>query len=365
MGKLINFCAGADLRTYPRNQVEGLLLNVPDNGANETTTLNSHKLIKKLNPRAVILDSGGYQLLKAEEQGKQIICNPSSPFLRTKEVINLSPEHVIQAAEAIKPDILIGPDFPIRKLTDVREQQMEFDRKLSLNVEWAQKISWLRRKHSPSTKLFMPVQCYTVEQFDQFMDLIKGTIFEGLSMPARNLDLQGIVDFLLRFHELGLRRIHLLGVSSFFVFALCAYMARNLFDWVSMDSTTWRISAQFHVYLNSDNLSGIKVGENANIPQGMRNNCSCPWCQCMSFNNIQKLHSRQRRSSLLNHNSWVTENAIRKLYGNASDIATLVAFIKGKSSNGKKIAELQNALSYVDSTMRSSNEDNNGLVVNF
>jgi len=57
----------------------------------------------------------------------------------------------------------------------------------------------------------MPIQCYSVEQFDRFMNLIRGTEFDGLSMPVRNLNLRGISDFLMRFHELGVRKVHLLG----------------------------------------------------------------------------------------------------------------------------------------------------------
>ena len=364
MGKLVNFCAGADLRTHPGNPVEDLLLNTPDNGSTERRILRSRQLIEKLGARTTILDSGGYQLLQAEKKGKKIFSDPEKPFTNSKSTINLAPEHVIRAAEALNPTILIGSDFPVRRTSDPTEQTAEFQQKLSQNVQWARKISWMRKRRCPETKLFIPLQCYTLDQFDLFMSHIQGTVFDGLSMPVRNPNLHGIAQFLVRFHELGVRRVHLLGTSSFFVLAFCAYAARHLFDWLSMDSTTWRMAAQNREFLNPDNLSRVKVGKKANIRPGTKNNCSCPWCENMSFGRIRKLESSEMRLFLLRHNFLATENAMKKLYGNAFDSETLISFVERKCGDTRRIQDLRNALSCVDQIMEPSGRRQERFAVN-
>ena len=63
-------------------------------------------------------------------------------------------------------------------------------------------------------------------------------LFDGISMPIRNMSIFELAVFLVILYQRGVTRIHLLGTSRFSVIALCAYAARNMFDWVSLDSTS-------------------------------------------------------------------------------------------------------------------------------
>jgi hypothetical protein len=91
MGQLINFYAGAELQILPANCVNALLFNVPDNGGRESDIRNTLKIIKAAKSNIVMLDSGGYQLLKAENLEKKITIDSSKPVIRTQSEINLAP----------------------------------------------------------------------------------------------------------------------------------------------------------------------------------------------------------------------------------------------------------------------------------
>ena len=178
-------------------------------------------------------------VLVSEQKNKKVICDKNKPInCLGKDGLNLTPQHVVKAAQKINPDIMISLDFPIFTLSDQGEQEFEFRKKLGCNSSWAKETAELRQIYCPSINLFVPVQCYTLKQFDMFYDYIKDINFDGFSMPVRNMDLKEIALFLIKFYQMGIRKVHLLGTFSFFTIALAAYMARHLFDWISLDATT-------------------------------------------------------------------------------------------------------------------------------
>ena len=73
MGKLVNFCAGADPDKLPAKKINALLVNVPDHGANQLKIEKAQKMFQLSKPKYVILDSGGFQLLKAEKKSRKIL----------------------------------------------------------------------------------------------------------------------------------------------------------------------------------------------------------------------------------------------------------------------------------------------------
>ena len=91
-----------------------------------------------------------------------------------------------------------------------------------------------------------------------------GLDFDGVSMPIRELKIQDVALFLVSFYQRGISRVHLLGTFSFPVIALCAYMARHLFEWVSLDATTWRFAADKGEFLHPFDLSRVKL--HLNVP---------------------------------------------------------------------------------------------------
>lgn len=78
------YCAGANIRDLPGKYVNSILVNVVDNFATDSLTKETMMMLKVANPNNIMLDNGGYPLLKAEEKGKPIIHDKTKP-IRIKE----------------------------------------------------------------------------------------------------------------------------------------------------------------------------------------------------------------------------------------------------------------------------------------
>jgi hypothetical protein len=246
------------------------------------------------------------------------------------------------------PQDFVNLDYPIRKISDQRERESEFYRKLEFNVPWAIETSELRQQYCPGVGLYISIQCYDAEQLEVFLKAIDGIHLDGFSMPIRTLKLTDIALFMLRIYQLGIRRVHLLGVTEFFTLAFAAYMARHYFERVSLDSRTWKIRATYSTYINPHDLIGEDISPNLYVDDAIKMDCKCPWCKGRSFNYIKNLPYTDRRIFLGCHNFWVTENAARNLYRNSRSIGTLEKYLKGCSRYPERITKLIKTLSLVE-----------------
>jgi queuine/archaeosine tRNA-ribosyltransferase len=177
---------------------------------------------------------------------------------------------------------------------------------------------------------------------------VGGLDCDGYSMPIRNLEIWEIALFLVKFYQLGIRRIHLLGTSKLFAIALCAYMARHLFDWVSLDASSWRKAADKAECFNPFDLSREKFGSRVLINDEFENDCPCPYCTGKSFNEIKNLEFTDKCSLLRQHNWWVLEKAFHELYENSRDIVQLERFLKSRCQKPAEVDNLCNILSLVE-----------------
>lgn len=168
--------------------------------------------------------------------------------------------------------------------------------------------------------------------------------FDGLSLPTRNLGSGGISLFLLKFYQMGIKKVHLLSVSNFTGLALAAYFARHIFTWVSADATTWRLEADKKVYKDPFDLRAIDVTSDAVFKNGEKPLCDCPWCRGKTFTEIKNIPPTDRTSLLRCHNYYVIEKAGKEFYENSGDLVTLERCLR-RRSNSKKITPLIQALS--------------------
>jgi hypothetical protein len=187
-----------------------------------------------------------------------------------------------------------------------------------------------------------------LDHLDLFVRLIGNIPFDGFSMPVRNLGLGEIALFLLRFYQMGIRQVHLLGTLSFFTIALSAYAARHLFDWVSLDATTWRMAAQYKTYANPYDLSPEFIGEDVQIGENVKVVCPCPWCQGKTFTYIKHLPYTEKTAFLRCHNHWVTEKVCRELYQSAQTLSDLKRYLMRVSSRPEKVDVLIRILGALD-----------------
>ena len=349
MGRLINFCAGAELYILPARHVKAILINIPDNACSDAAIKNTNRMLTAAKTSLTMLDSGGYQLHVAEKESKKISSDESRLVIRNETEINLAPIHVMRPAAILKPDIVTGLDFPIKKISNPEERKMEFMRKLGFNVIWAIECSELRKKLCPDVQFFLPVQCYDLDQFDQFINLIPGIEYDGFSMPVRNLSISEIILFMVRFYQMGIRQVHILGTSELFKIAVAAYMARHFFEWVSFDATTWRKWAECSKYMNPYNLLQERIAQNVIIDESIAMDCQCPFCSGKTFTFIKNLPETDRTALLRSHNWWVIEKAAQDLYQNSGNVIELERCLRARGAKPKDVKELRKALSYADS----------------
>jgi len=349
MGAPVIYCAGANIRDLPGKQVGSILVNVVDNYATDSLAKETERIFECATPMNKMVDSGGYPLLEAEKRGKAILHDRTKP-IKYQNCLNITPHHVVEIARKQKPDDFIALDFPVKKLSDRLQQEAEFKQKMEFNVPWAIETSELRQRYCPEIRLFVPIQCYNVEQLEVFLKAIDGIQLDGFSMPVRTLKLPEIAIFMTRIYQLGIRRVHLLGVTEFFTLALAAYMARHFFDWVSLDSRTWKIRAQYSTYINPHDLNREALTSHVIIDEGTKMDCSCPWCKDRSFNYIKHLPYTDKRIFLGCHNYWVIEKAAKDLYANAGTIFELERYLRlnYRGTKKNKIVELINTLCLIE-----------------
>jgi hypothetical protein len=284
-----------------------------------------------------------------EEKGKQMTFDPALPMKNTAKFLNIAPKGVMQSAAIHQSDIAIGLDFPIRKLKGDAQQQLEFFSKRPLNVKWAYESFAWKNALIPGAQYFQPIQCYNLEHLDIFLNDIAGVSFDGVSMPVRNLKPAELALFLVSFYQQGITRVHLLGTSSFPVIAMSAYMARKLFKYVSLDSTTWRLAADKEGFINPWDLSRTDLRPKAHVPKNAFNPCFCPYCSGRDFASIHRLEPRKDKVNLLRqHNWWAIKHVVDDLWINSVDIIQLERVLKARCRNHRKVNTLIDILSLVE-----------------
>ena len=349
MGPLIYSCAGANAKNLPSSPIDSLLINVLDHGSTPRKINAAKNMLRNANARYSIGDSSGYQILKAEEKGKVITFDPGQPLKNTAKALNISPQQVMEANAIHQPDMVIGLDWPIRKFEKDIQKELEFRKKLEFNVPWAfESYAW-KNALIPGAQYFQPLQCYNLDHLDIILNKIRGVLFDGVSMPVRHIKPSELAIFLVYFYQRGITRVHLLGTSSFPVIVLCVYAAWNLFEWVSLDSTTWRVAADKESFISPFDLSRTDLRTSVHIPAAKINLCPCPFCGGRSFQSIHAITPRKDKLQFLREHNWLAlSNLVADLYAHGDTIPNLEKELRFRCQNQRRIDSLINILSVVD-----------------
>lgn len=349
MGAFINYCAGVSLAVAPAPDVYAILVNTPQNAGNEIEIRSTREMFQHLDTRHTMNDSGGYQILKHELEGGIINCDRSRPIICNKNEINITPELVVMANMKLRPQIMTSLDVPVPKVFDPYQQYQHFIKKLGANLVWMKETALLRQKYCPEIELFIPIQCYDLKQFEDYIERpLMELKFNGVSLPTRNLGSGGITLFLLKFYQMGIRKVHLLSVSSITGLALAAYFARHIFDQCSADATTWRLQADKLTYMDPLDFHAVSLGRNASFQEGERPYCECSWCAGYTFSGINNIPMTDRIALLRSHNYYVVQKAGQEFYENSVDLITLERCLKRRAINPartKRVIRLIKALS--------------------
>jgi hypothetical protein len=125
-------------------------------------------------------------------------------------------------------------------------------------------------------------------------------------------------------------------------------MARHMFDWVSLDATSWRIAAEKTEFFNPFDLSRENLKSSATIDPEIKNDCPCPHCRGISFYQIKEMLLNKRVALLRRHNWWEVDKKFRDLYENSTDVIQLERFLKSRSKRPAEVDKLCSTLSLVE-----------------
>jgi hypothetical protein len=336
MKKFTPFTAGVDNQKLPGAGVKHLLINTIDNGRTDRVIKTTMRLLEASRFENLLVDSCGYYLYTAEENGGKISHNPSEPARKNGNNINLAPIHVVNAAAKTRATEVIGLDFPLKGRIPTNGQDKEFRRKKKINIRWAKETVELHQKLCPDIGLLIPFQCYTLAQQDECLHELRGLSFYGVALPTRDLTPMQLGLFLHRFYQVGIRRVHLLGDTSFLRMALFAYFARHFFKKTSVDSTTWLKRAINSTYWNPHNLSGIVINAETEIDPSIKMDCHCAHCSGRTFSDVKHIPFTDRVFFLLNHNHEAISRMAAQLYKHSKSIRDLENFIVSRATENQR-----------------------------
>ena len=364
------FCPGANSTNIPGARIDRLFLNPLENGRTAARVAKSIELQGGAKPCHVILDSSGYDLWVAEKKGRRISNDPSRPMKSNSKELNLAPCHVVAVATKLQVTEFVGLDKPIQNVLPF-DREEEFRRKLNFNLPWAVETAELREKHCPQIGLLLPVQCFTIKQLDLFLNEIRTLAFDGFAMPTRTATLSEIALFLHRFWQIGIRRVHLLGVTKFLSLALSAYFGRHVFEEFSVDSRTWQIQGMHNIYMNPQNLSKTEISQNTEIDPSIKMDCNCPWCRNRTFSYIKHLPYSDRVQLLYCHNYHAISRLCGVLYDRSRSIGELELFLQTYATekqrhpdkNTDEVRDLITALSVIETLKDEDTRDLEKLLI--
>lgn len=348
MGTFINFCAGASEELLAAEHVDALLVNPLQHVINEDALAHTRHMIATAGAIFVMLDSGGYQFYSMEQEGGRIGFDPRKPMIcRQPQEINLAPPHIIDAAVKLQPSVMTGLDWPINKIKNQFERDEEFMKKFGFNIKWIQDMVDLKARRCPDIPLFLPIQCYDLDQFTFYETYLRNLAYDGLSLPTRNLDEAAIILLLMKFHSIGVRKVHLLSVSNLTGIAIACYFARNIFDWCSVDATTWRLAAEYGVYLDPHSLKRKNFDPTRNF--NFSSICDCPWCSYRTYFEFVDTPQTDQTSFLRCHNYFVIKKAGEDCWENSSNARDLGRCLTARAgAEDKKLNRLIQSLTMIE-----------------
>lgn len=329
MVKVVNFCAGASMNFRPSMKVDGVLVNAINHGSTNHVADKCSDFLTDVGAVHTITDSGGFQIAGLLDQYD--VCrknNDNQTVDKLKKKIEKilqvnTPEVVCKIANKFSSDIVMALDMPISNFSDDQLQANEFQKKVGVNLMWANDSIKFHRKYCPESKLILPLQCYNVDQIDKFLAGISSDDFDGVSIPTRNHNIADIVKMITYIYSTGIKQIHILGSSKILVIAALSYLARHHLEWASFDSTSWSTAALNLRYIDPRNLKQLYL-KKVNVENSR---CSCPWCRKYKFLETAR-SDYDFIYHLANHNYWVVDNAVRTFNNISKNLNDIENYLK-------------------------------------
>ena len=336
MGEFINVCSGVNLSNMPITEgIDALLLNVPATGKNETSIKDAINLVAESKAKYLYLDSGGFEIFRAVEAGEEIYFDRDKP-LYINEHLNITPKCIYEVAKKLFPSVIVALDYPVVKCVDVRRQELNYMLTMGFNIKCSRETAFYVDKYIQETgedaKFYIALQCYNLSQMNDYLKNLENINYDGISIPKRVHTPTSLALFLFhiyrKFRENKLPDIHLLGTTSFQYLAILSYFAKNFFNYVSVDATSWAYYSRMLLYVHPLDLRSTTIGDEADLNNFQMMECDCP--SCMQFNSINDLkveHESYKKIILYSHNWSVINQAMREFYDHADTATSLNEYL--------------------------------------
>jgi len=350
--------ASGQITELPFNN-DPLLINLLDNCNSAASIIKTNEMISKAAPRRVVFDYSGFSVSTARTNQKEITFDDSKGIRRTTNGINLPYAQLLPPISKIEAANLeiIPLDNPVETIKNIDEQDTEFKKKVEFNIKSAHRTARYIKKHCPNHKLLIPLQCYDINQLDKYLREIDDLAYDGLAFPTRSMSLMMMASFLIRLFQVGIKRVHVLGINGFFKLGLSAFMARHYFEDLSADGCAWKISAKASKYILAGNLQTKSVKSISEVDSEYTVKCNCPACKGKSLVDFAQLEYRQRRKLLAAHNAFAFNETCRMFFENASTIDNYESYLRNAGAHKRMTSEVIDVLHNLDSLKNASSDD--------
>jgi len=373
MGEFINVASSLTLENIPKTYaLDALLLNVPGVGKNETTIKNAIILAAESKAKYFYLDSGGFEIIKAVTAvpPEPIYYDPDRP-LYINGHLNITPRQIYEVAKKLLPSVIIALDYPVNKCPDVSRQELNYMLTMGFNLKCARETASYVDKYINETgedaKFYIALQTYNLSQMNDYLKNLENINYDGISIPKRVHTPTSLSLFLFhiykRFREKKLPDIHLLGSTKFAYLAVLAYFAKNFFDYVSVDATSWAYYSRVMLYVYPLDLRATDIGDDADLEKFEFMKCDCPSCRRFeSVNDLKVQHEDYKKIMLYNHNWFVINDAMREFYNHADTADSLNEYLlsiidRSYGTRENEVAEIFRCLKIIEAMKDNIDDD--------
>ena len=344
-------CSGADrMAKVPELQIEAILFNAPALLQGNAAAKNASEIITKNNISITILDSGGMQIfgVNTGNSKKWNDYDPDGSKLCTiGKTLHLAPEHVGEALSRIQGfSHCMALDDPVLPSNDPFECERNFYKKIQRNVDFAIKTVEIRNDKFQKVKVFLPMQCQSLDHFEIMWQQVKTIGLDGISVPARCFKkTSNFLPFIRRFIEAGIDGMHILGTSRLEIVALLCFLAKkNYFSHLGFDSSTWLAAANNGLIVTPYSLKNLRV-------------CDGRYTETMAalmeldliyfeygLQNFQLMSQKEQTGQLRTLNFWAISKTKHDLFENSDSAESLCAFLETQGVNAEDVLKIYKLL---------------------
>jgi hypothetical protein len=338
----------------------GILVSVAECAKSTAALKRVLRIIKYSGVEKIFLDNGMYTFFKKWINGETVIFDPSRNVYPKNVAMNLISKHVAYYNAIIQPYVTFCLDLPTRMLPskhDPGEEEFHFMLTAYHNINRAKEMSELKKRLYPRVNQYFVFQGYNISQLILILKELMGIEFEGYALPTRSLKWNQMAAIMLMLYHYGAKKIHILAGSNMPAMAVCAFMARHLFDEVSYDSTNWLTYGKNGAIRLFGSMRGLATGEIIEIPECILNaQCGCPHCNGRSIKDYRKMEYGSDKVQLLTkHNAFIEVETAKALYAHSETPDMLRDFLLKHcgSHRTKIIMEIHKCLKLIGPTKRS------------